>query len=313
MKKLHLLLIIALTLNYSCENATSDPKNNFDENANGAWLRTVALNPNFNLNDINSATFEITLEENDLENGNLLSSVNVYLAFVDNTPASTDLSTTELLYETLSASQFDTSTGKPRVTHSVTALAAASFFNIDPANFSATDAFTFRYELVLTDGRTFSDYNASGDTVDTTKDFYGSPFKYNGPFVCPVESTFAVGSYYLKADQPGIFEGTIFDEVVTLSVGSSATKRAFNATWDAEFGYGNVQPYQFDLVCGFTIWDPDQATGLGCSGSIHIDAGATNANYDPNDDSTLLVNILENNLGDCGSPMLERQLIFTKL
>jgi len=309
MKNLKYIVLVMLVTMFSCDES-SDPNNFYDENNNGAWLKTIALDANLNLNDINSAQFEVTLEEVDEEGGALLSRVDVYASFIDNTIEGSDISVAETFYHTFDASDFDTSTGRPRITHIITANEISSFMSLNPSELAATDLFVFRYELVLTDGRTFSTINSGTNIEDTTNPFYVSPFQYNAPLVCPVADTYAVGTYAITTTIGGVF-GASFNETVTLTIGSSPTKRAFNGDW---INFGNIVTWQFDLVCGNVIFDAAQATGLACAGGpgIQLDPGETFTTYDENDDSVILINFTENTLGDCGAGPTQNQIMLTK-
>ena len=309
MKKYTFLLAIAVLM-LGCEDS-SDPNDFFDENNNGAYLRTLNLSPNFNLNDIDTARFEVTLEERDEEGGALLSSVNVYASFVDNTTDVQDISVNEVLFTVFQASDFDLASGFPTITHVITANEITAFLGLNPIDLAATDLFIFRYELLLTDGRIFSVVNSGTDVTDVTNTFFNSPFIYNAPLVCPVDSSYAVGVYELSTTIPGVF-GVSFSETVNVSIGSSETKRTFTATWLPALGFGNSAPYQFDLVCGNVIFDDEQATGLQCSIGVNLSAGETNTSYDENDDSIILINFTENTQGDCGAPPTQNQLSLTR-
>ena len=305
----YIILVVFVTV-FSCDES-SDPNDFFDANNNGAWLKTLSLDANLNLNDVNSARFEVTLEENDEEGGTLMSHVDVYASFIDNTTEGGDLSVAETFFSTLNASDFDTSSGKPVITHVITALELVGLMNLDAGELAATDLFVIRYELALTDGRVFTAVNTGTNVADTTTPFYVSPFIYNAPLVCPVTDTYAVGTYVMTTTIPGAF-GATFDETVTLTIGSSPTKRTFNATWFPSLGFGNVAPYEFDLVCGNVIFDDGQGTGLGCTLGIVLDGGETNTTYDENDDSVILINFSENVLGDCGAPTTQNQIMLTR-
>jgi len=307
MKNLKYIVIVLFVTMFSCDEST-DPNDFFDEDSNGAWLRTIALNANLNLNDINSAQFEVTLEEVDEEGGNLLSKVDVYASFIDNTVEGSDLSVAEVFYVTFDGSEFDTSTGRPRITQIITANEISSFMSLDPTDLAATDIFVFRYELFLTDGRVYSTINSGTNIEDTTNPFYVSPFQYNAPLVCPVADTYAVGTYAVTTTIGGAF-GSSFNETVELTVGSSPTKRAFNGDW---INFGNIATWQFDLVCGNVIFDDGQSTGLACSLGITLSSGETSTTYDENDDSVILINFTENDAGDCGAPTTQNQIMLTK-
>jgi hypothetical protein len=311
MKKIIYLFLSVLITIYSCDEST-DPNNFFDENANGAWLKTVALaSSSLNLNDITSAKFEVTLEEVDEEGGTLLSLVNVYVQYIDNTVITTDQSVAEVFYDVLDASEFDSSTGNPTITHTITANQLVDFLSLDALDLAATDLFVVRYELVLTDGRVFSTINSGTNIEDTTNPFYVSPFAYKVPLVCPVDSSYAIGTYDLTTTIPGVF-GTSFQETVEVTVGTAPTKRTFSADWLPGAGFGNTSPYQFDLVCGNVIFDDDQGTGLLCSLGILLSSGDTLTSYDESDDSVILINFTENTQGDCGAGPTQNQIMLTR-
>ena len=129
--------------------------------------------------------------------------------------------------------------------------------------------------------------------------------------VCPVEDTYATGTYELTTTIPGVF-GASFNETVELTIGSSPTKRSFSAVWLPSAGFGNTATYSFDLVCGSVFFDDQQPTGLGCSASIDLGTGDTPTSYDENDDTVILVNFAENLQGDCGAPTTQNQFMLTK-
>jgi hypothetical protein len=310
MKKYNYVYIALIALFFTCDDST-DPNDFFDENANGAWLRTVSVNANFNLNDISTADYSVTLEENDIQNGALLSQVNAFVSFIDNTIEDGDLSVTETSLVTFNASEFDTSSGKPVITHAVTAIEITDFLNLDPTALAATDVFIFRYELILTDGRVYSVNNAGTNITSTTEPFYNSPFQYNVPLVCPISETYATGSYQLTTTIPGLF-GESFNEMVTLTIGSSPTKRTFPAVWLPSAGFGNTATYSFELVCGQVFFDDQQFTGLGCTGSLVLGASDDNTIYDENDDTVILINFAENIESDCGGTPTQNQMTLTK-
>ena len=312
MKKQNLIYIILVALFFACDSST-DPNDNFDEDANGAWLRTVEVNPNYNLNDINTAIYSVTLEENDILNGALLDHVDAFVTFTDNTvlEGEVDLSVPETALTTFAASEFDTSSGKPVITHVVTALEITDFLNIEPSLLSATDVFTFRYELVLTNGEVYSVANSGTNITSTTEPFYNSPFQYNVPLVCPIEATYATGTYILSSPVSGAF-GESFNEQVTLTVGGSGTKRTFSAVWLPSAGFGNTATYSFDLVCGQVFFDDRQQSGLQCTIGIVLGTADEQTTYDESDDTVILINYAENLDSDCGGTPTQNQMMLTK-
>jgi hypothetical protein len=143
---------------------------------------SVALNTDSGLL-VDGEKFELDVEYQDNEDGNLLSEMNVYVSFTDNTDDETDNSKAEVLHETLSASDFSTGDrGLPTLTYSLLGTEMLSTLGLAPTALgTGGDAFTVRFELVLTDGRTFSTENNSG-TI--TGSYFRSPFSNNIAVVC---------------------------------------------------------------------------------------------------------------------------------
>ena len=143
---------------------------------------SVALNTDTGLL-VDGEQFDVDLEYQDTEDGNLLSEMNVYVSFADNTDDEVDNTKSEVLHETLSASDFTTGTrGLPIVTYSILGTEMLSTLGLSPDALGiGGDVFTVRFEVVLTDGRSFSAENNSG-TI--TGSYFRSPFSNNIAVVC---------------------------------------------------------------------------------------------------------------------------------
>jgi len=212
---------------------------------------------------INSATntindgenFGVILQEQDQEGGELLSAVEVYVGYSDNTSDGAN-DKAEVLTETLDASAFEKDEfGLPRIDYSITGQAMQSAVGLSDADLAGGDNFTVRFELVLTDGRRFSAANNSG-TI--TGSFYSSPFLYNVNVVCapstptPGDWTFDLqDSYgdgwngaYLNvvidgvATEVTIPDGSAATETVTVPDGAEVISIMFvSGPWDVEISY----------------------------------------------------------------------------
>jgi len=155
----------------------------------GAVLRQ--LNVISNSVAINSATnqleegeqFAVLLEYQDQEDGNLLSNMDVYVSFNDNTDDNGDNTKEEVLYETVNASEFaGGDRGFPQLTYSVSATAMQNALGLEGDNIGfGGDQFIVRFEVNLTDGRSFSSANNSG-TI--TGSYFSSPFLNRVTVVC---------------------------------------------------------------------------------------------------------------------------------
>lgn len=155
----------------------------------GAILRQ--LNTISNSVAINSATneleageeFAVLLEYQDDEAGDLLSQLLVYVGFDDNTDDGVDNSKPEVLAETIPPSAFSLGDrGLPQLTYSISAQAMQDAVGLsgDQIGFGG-DRFQVRFEIELTDGRTFSNGDNSG-TI--TGSYFSSPFLNNVNVVC---------------------------------------------------------------------------------------------------------------------------------
>ncbi len=153
----------------------------------GAVLRTfetisnqVAINSA--TNTINEGEqFSVEIQEQDQQNGALLSTVDVYVGYSDNvTDGANDKA--EVLVQTLAASDFAVDEfGLPRITYSISGIEMQNAVGLPDAELAGGDNFTVRFSLNLTDGRVFSEANNSG-TI--TGSFYASPFLYPVNVVC---------------------------------------------------------------------------------------------------------------------------------
>lgn len=193
MKKLNDIVLLGLVILTTCIISSCEEGDlPFDEivqnETRGAILRTISINENEVLYDVANSTvlgggFSVVLEEQDQEGGELLSSVEVFFGFRDNTEESgTGNDRDEVLVTTIPASAFSIGEfGLPRTTYSVNVAEIQSVLNITDTEIFGGDQFTVRFELVLTDGRRYSFEDNSGTL---TGSFFSSPFLYTANVVC---------------------------------------------------------------------------------------------------------------------------------
>jgi len=146
------------------------------------FSNSVAINSSTNELEAGEE-FSILLEYQDNEEGDLLANLLVYVGFDDNTDDGEDNSVAETLAETIPASQFTAGDrGLPQLMYSISAQDLQSAVGIrgDQIGFGG-DRFQIRFEIVLTDGRTFSNDSNSG-TI--TGSYFSSPFLNNVAVVC---------------------------------------------------------------------------------------------------------------------------------
>ena len=203
--------------------------------------------PLFNSYDLNSA-FDVDIEVQDVENGGLMEKVNVYLQFKGS----------EVLVSTLTASNFTTGPfGLPRANVRITLSEAVAALGLSSSQYTGGDALPVRLELVLTDGRVFTDKDGSGSLQGS---YFSSPYKYNTVIKCIPTSAVAgiytiamIDSYgdgWNGASVDVTIDGTTTSYTVTSAQGSNASHTftipagastmsfAYtNGAWDSEASY----------------------------------------------------------------------------
>ena len=180
-----LFFALALITAVSCGEPDNAIYDVLDNSTRGAVLRTLErVNNNYSFTDLNSK-WEIIVEEQDMEDGELLDKVNVYVSYSDKTDDGVDNNKAEVLVKTIVASEFTTSpNGLPMTTIaiSLTDALTAVGFDVNGSLYTPGDEFKYRLEVVLTDGRAFSSASASGSLQGS---FFSSPFAYTAAIVCP--------------------------------------------------------------------------------------------------------------------------------
>jgi len=178
-----ILALFAVTAFVSCN---TDPDNAIygvlDGKEHGAIIRTLErISNDFNRDDINSE-WKIIVEEQDEEYGDLLTQINVYVSFKDNKDDGTDNSKPEVSLSSFPASEFTTSAnGLPSIAISSTLSETAAALGLQTGEYDGGDVFTFRLEVVLTDGRTFSVADGSGSLQGS---YFSSPYEYQAGMLC---------------------------------------------------------------------------------------------------------------------------------
>ena len=227
MKKLLLGILVC-----SCSLGCADSDNAIDRVneglERGAILRTLEINQGeFYVNEPTS-TFDIILEEMDKEDGELLSSVNVYLSFIDNTADGNSVSIPSSLFKTYVAADFTTGAfNLPNLNLQYTYNELLEAVGLTIGETNCKDQFRLDLELTLTDGRVFKNENSSNGVIHTIS-FSRSPFSYLINIVEPISEDVYIGNYQLEHIEDGNFGPTFLtDQQVTIMRGHSTNVRIF--------------------------------------------------------------------------------------
>ncbi|WP_299211183.1 hypothetical protein [uncultured Dokdonia sp.] len=292
MKKIT-FIILSVVLCISCNDEEKAIEIVLEEVDRGAVLRTLRFNNGeFEVNSPES-TFSLDIEEQDIEEGGLLSTVDVFVSFIDNTPSGNLVSTQRVLLETLTPDNFTSNGfGLPNITleYSFAALLDATGLTIDQTN--CKDQFRLDLDLNLSDGLTFNLNNSSG-TVVNANGFFKSPFTYLINIVEPIPLDQFTGIYEYTSVQDGFFGPTYGEEgLVTIRNGHSNNVRIIDIGASS-----STLEIEFSVVCDATIVTRYQRIGFGCtldqSNRILIGPDAIAVTADPNDDTVFELHILE--------------------
>jgi hypothetical protein len=215
--------------------ACSDADNVIDQiiegETRGSALRTIEVTENTIEYDVPTSTllsggFSATVEVQDQESGNLLSALEVYLGYSDNTSdrGNSTIGDTEVLVQTFSPADGTIGEfGLPRFTYSTTATEMQSALGLSGDDIFGGDAFTIRFEIVRTDGARYSVADNSGTL---TGSYFNSPFEYTATLVCGPKPTQA-GTWRVEMQdafgdgwQPTTADGGGPGIIITLSDGT---------------------------------------------------------------------------------------------
>lgn len=175
----------------------------------GAILRTISINQgtfNFvNPSDEWSATLEIqgiSLAQ--------LAEIKLYAKHVSSTISD------EAYVKSYNSSIFENGPlNLPRGDVRVSLTDVLNGLQLSDGEYSASDKFVLRFEMILTDGRKFSSNNASA-TV-TGGSYFSSPFQYSAQFFCPLaDASIFNGTYTVSEDiwqdyAPGATVPVVYD------------------------------------------------------------------------------------------------------
>ena len=272
MKKINIIIIILLTVIFSCKEPDNTIYQVFDNVENGAVLRKIQQDPvlskNFNIFDTQS-TWELVVEQQDEQGGDLLSKVNVHISFVDKANnGANDID--EVMVKTIEASEFSISQNDLPITHIIVKFQdALDALNMQSTDYVGGDYFPIRLELVLTDGRTFSAESSSSSLQGS---YWSSPFVYESQILCnpdtPITGDYLVNMQdswgdgwngaALKVTIDGVAtdytidSGSSSSHTINVPIGSSTLTWEFvSGAWDSEITFQIIGPNSGDVIGDF--------------------------------------------------------------
>jgi len=149
----------------------------------GAILRTINVSSDELPIGVADGSFAVDLEIQSGEDGALVSAIDVFASFRDNSPANGPGNVDESLLETIDASNFTMGARNlPTLSYAVTLGQLLAATGVASTAIDGSDQFRIRFELVMTDGRRFSFAQNSGTL---TGSYFSSPFLYSATVVCP--------------------------------------------------------------------------------------------------------------------------------
>ena len=202
-----LIYIVFLGVFLGCQEPDNVINDILDSVQQGAVIRTISSGGEYNFYAPNESVFKLTFEEHDIENGALMQDVEVYLSHNGGS---------EILIKTYQPNEFTTGpTGLPRADFQLSLSEAATTLGL--STYKGGDQITIRFQLNLTDGRSFSSDDVTGSL---TGSYFKSPYEYNQIIKCiPIEAipgiyTFSMSDSYGDGWQGSHIKVTV-DGVVT--------------------------------------------------------------------------------------------------
>lgn len=301
MKYILFAAITALLL-LGCSNDEKAAETVLTDVERGAFLRTLQINNSeFNIEDL-SSRFSVQIQEQDLEDGDLLDRVDVYVRFLDNNMQNGNASSEEVLLETLSATDFAPGSFNLPVTtlnYDFERLLTAT--GVDHALLACKDQFIIHLVLTLTDGRTFSDSNSSACIIGFDTPF-GSPFIYTINIVEQIDPDLFTGMYLYESILDGFF-GPTFGPPFLVEVKNGNSHNEREVTFD-NFPTRPPRMYRFTIACDELIFGKNQiryntlnASCLENGQPILLGPDTENAPVNPDDDSRFEIWFVEGYLG----------------
>lgn len=290
-------ILFFLFIHLGCTDGDKAIEEVLEEVERGAVLRNISFNQSvFDIDDSQSS-FDVTIEEMDLEEGGLFKDVDLFIQFYDNTPNNGVDSSPSLFLKTLEKEEFTVGPdGLLRTDLRLSLEEAITGVGLTPAQIGVSDFFELQLILNLTDGRSFNTPTASASIL-TDDCFFKSPYRYRIPVVDPISDDLYTGTYFYSTIVDGT-NGPTFgpSRLVEITSGHSPNVRL------APFGAGT---FEF-IISGTKIFPKmyESLNGLCRESQINILLGPDDSDYglaDPEDDSVFEIQFIEGYEGWSGA------------
>lgn len=314
MRRVYYYLVTLLVL-ASCSDDETNAIETVFESDRGAVLRTVAINSGeFELGNPESA-ISIEIEEQDVEDGNLLDRVNVFVAYRNATTT-----TNETLIQVFEREEFTAggSQSLPRITLDYSLNTFLDALAIPLNALQCKDQMLIRLELVLTDGRILSEDDLTA-IIAGEGTFFNSPFCYAINIVEPIAPELFTGTYFYESVVDGPFGPTFVPPgLVEITNGHSNTVRNVTLTYTLAEPQVTAD-FEFSIVCDEIVvtkflFAGEEAVCAG-GGALLFGPDTINATVNPNDDSVFEVRFVEGFRGfdgQCGFGTASSRIRFSR-
>lgn len=323
--KRSILACLAALVVFSCSDDEKAIDRVNEELEYGAVVRTLNFNNSeFDVTDPNSV-FSVDIEVQDEQDGGLLESVDLFVSFIDNTPAGGDFSTQEVRYGSLFPEDFSNgANGFPRMTLQLSYAELANLVGVPQGSIACKDQFAVRLEINLTDGRSFTTGNASS-IILAYETFFSSPYCYFINVVEPLDEDLFVGDYVMTSVVDGPLGPTFneTDQLVTVMKAphSGAVRQVLLKHRLSHPTNELPRIYEFSIVCDEIVFRKNQLSSVigvctfSSSSPILLGPDTENAPANPLDDSVFEVWFVEGYDGwdgRCGFGTAPSRIRFTK-
>ena len=201
---LNKILLLGLVIGISCETEDKIVDIILEDVGSGAVLRTRDETNNLVFNDEtdafdDDASYSVLLEAQDVEAGTLLQTVEVFVAFDDNSDNGPSMSTDLVSLQTLSVSDFTNGErGLPVTTISYTADELIAATGINESLVIGKDRFEFQLTLTLSNGEVYTSDDVGGPVSGGA--YFSAPFEYFPVIACTITESLAGTHSYVTTE-----------------------------------------------------------------------------------------------------------------